>query len=153
MDSAFRYADILLCQRPQHKNDRFSYRHPPMPREKRAKIFAPFAALSGYGESIAESRKVFVPRRELCEDEQAELNEKLTALHERCQNSRMIRENTPRVRVEYFVPLRKKESGAEAETGQYRVLTGTICVFDPYKKTMKVDNTVVRFADIAELYL
>lgn len=36
--------------RPEHNDDDFSVRHPKMRRQDRAKIFAPFAALSGHRE-------------------------------------------------------------------------------------------------------
>ena len=46
------YKDIIDLERPKHINDAFSAKHPSMKREDRAKIFAPFAALKGYEESI-----------------------------------------------------------------------------------------------------
>ena len=48
----FDYSALLQKQRPTHRGDAFYVRHPPMPREKRAKIFAPFAALKGFEEAI-----------------------------------------------------------------------------------------------------
>lgn len=50
----FDYSSLLQKQRPAHKGDAFYVRHPPMPRERRAKIFAPFAALKGFEEAINE---------------------------------------------------------------------------------------------------
>lgn len=50
----FRYRDVLRRGKPVHeKFDRFSIRHPAMPLEKRAKIFAPFDALKGFSDAIA----------------------------------------------------------------------------------------------------
>ena len=46
------YKDIIDLERPKHVNDAFSAKHPSMKREDRAKIFAPFAALKGYEDSI-----------------------------------------------------------------------------------------------------
>ena len=46
------YKDIMDKERPVHDGDEFEARHPHMPREARAKIFAPFAALKGYEEAI-----------------------------------------------------------------------------------------------------
>ncbi|MBQ6401312.1 MAG: hypothetical protein IJI20_03390 [Firmicutes bacterium] len=43
-----RYDDILYEQRP------VSRKHVPMKREDRAAQFAPFAALTGYGEAVSE---------------------------------------------------------------------------------------------------
>jgi hypothetical protein len=39
------YADIINLERPVHIDDDFAAKHPPIPREDRAKIFASFAAL------------------------------------------------------------------------------------------------------------
>lgn len=44
------YSDIMGQHRPEHNDDDFSVRHPKMRRQDRAKIFAPFAALSGHRE-------------------------------------------------------------------------------------------------------
>ena len=38
----FPYLQALFQQRPRHRMDEFEFQHPPMEREKRAKIFAPF---------------------------------------------------------------------------------------------------------------
>lgn len=52
-----KYDDIINLKRPVHENDLFSINHPPMDRGRRAKIFAPFAALKGYEEAIDEKIK------------------------------------------------------------------------------------------------
>ena len=50
----FRFRKAFLHGRPQHAEfDDFSLRHPKMPHGKRAKIFAPFDALRGFGEVLA----------------------------------------------------------------------------------------------------
>ena len=52
------YGDIINMKYPFDREDK---KHPPMPVEKRAKIFGSFAALRGHDESIED-------RRELVED-------------------------------------------------------------------------------------
>ena len=55
MPANFRYTEAVLAGRPRHgKFDVFSSRHPSMPVGRRAKIFAPFDALKGFSEAIAE---------------------------------------------------------------------------------------------------
>ena len=50
----FRYREVFLKGRPRHdRYDPFRIRHPSMDRGHRAKIFAPFDALKGFGGSIA----------------------------------------------------------------------------------------------------
>ena len=45
-----------------------------MSREERAKQFMPFAALKGYPEALQKKEKIVVPKVELSEDYQEELN-------------------------------------------------------------------------------
>ena len=144
-----RYDDIITAQRPVHFRDAFYYKHPPMPLGKRAKVFSPFAALSGYEESVRAQEVVYTQRYELCEDEQEELERKLQELYERCLNSRMIRENAIHVEVHYF-EARRGKSGSD-DAGLYKTVTGTVTGFDPYGKRMMVDGTVIAFADIREM--
>lgn len=59
----FPYEDIIGLERPVHKGDEFSFRHPKMEIEDRAKIFAPFAALRGFESSIENEAGAFRARR------------------------------------------------------------------------------------------
>ena len=74
------YEKILLAERPVHLQDAFSAKHPPMPREKRAKLFAPFDALAGYGEALGEQEIIYQDREVLSEEKQQELDKKLDFL-------------------------------------------------------------------------
>ncbi|WP_035779813.1 hypothetical protein [Butyrivibrio sp. MC2013] len=49
----FKYSDIINEKRP------VSAKHPPMPMDKRAAQFSPFAALTGYEDSIDSARLLF----------------------------------------------------------------------------------------------
>ena len=59
---AFTYDDIIGLQRPAHAGDGFSRRHPKMARLNRAKLFAPFAALSGFEAAVRAKEVAYVPR-------------------------------------------------------------------------------------------
>ena len=83
-----------------------SPKHPRMSSEARAAQFAPYAALVGYGDMVAEEARETDRRNDLGEDEEAELNESLAAL------SRLLAEGeTPVCRISYFRPDEKKEGG------------------------------------------
>ena len=60
------YDDIINLPHPVSKN------HPQMPMKSRAAPFAPFAALTGYGEAISETVKeneeMFIQGAEECDD-------------------------------------------------------------------------------------
>jgi hypothetical protein len=68
------YEDIIGL--PHH----VSQRHPHMPVSDRAAQFAPFAALTGYGDVIKETARQTEERPELSEDERAALDYKLHAV-------------------------------------------------------------------------
>lgn len=53
--TAQKYADILYEERPNSAES--LRRHPRMPLQNRAKIFAPFAALRGYDEELDDQRQ------------------------------------------------------------------------------------------------
>ena len=55
MPEDFPYRDVFLEGRPRHeKTDPFRIRHPQMDVGKRAKIFAPFDALRGFSDALAD---------------------------------------------------------------------------------------------------
>lgn len=57
---ARKYADILDKQRPQ--SEQSLRKHPRMPLQNRAKIFAPFAALRGYEDKLDEALQAKLAR-------------------------------------------------------------------------------------------
>lgn len=117
----FEYADIINRVRPVHKADKFSYKHPRMSSEKRAKIFAPFAALSGYEDSLADKEVIYDIRRVLTDDECFDLDCKIAAIYEKCRNSILARENSVKVRILYFEPL-----AGEELRGRYKEVSGMV---------------------------
>ena len=68
------YDDIINL--PHHVSER----HPHMPVSDRAAQFAPFAALTGYGDVIKETARLTEARPELSEDERAEMDQTLRAV-------------------------------------------------------------------------
>ena len=103
------YADIIDL--PHH----CSTTHPPMSLRDRAAQFAPFAALMGYEDMVKEEARLTQARRELSEEEQAELDRTLMLLRQETARGR-----TPLVRIRYFVPDERKAGGRE-ETVTVRV--------------------------------
>lgn len=107
------YEDILHLPHP------VSTRRAHMSRLDRAAQFAPFAALTGYDDAIAETARTTQEFRELEDGKQAELNEKLCLLAENAQHH-------PPVTLTYFQPDARKEGGA------YVSLSGTFQKIDSY---------------------
>lgn len=111
------YQDILHLPHP------LPQRRAPMSRLDRAAQFAPFAALTGYEDAIAETARVTQEFRELEDGKQAELNEKLCLLAGEAQHH-------PPVTVTCFQPDSRKAGGA------YVTLRGTFQKIDLFRNLL-----------------
>lgn len=104
------YSDIL-----QHSHH-ISRRHPPLSRMSRAAQFSPFAALTGYEETVEEAARLTDVRRDM--DEQ-----QLQALDLAFQRLREIGGERPLIAVTCFRPDKRKAGGAYVTlTGHFRFL-------------------------------
>ena len=92
------YSDIY--NRPHH----VSSKRPQMSKINRAAQFSPFAALSGYDESVVEAARVTGKRIELSDDDLGVLNERVLVLREHLSER-------PEVTVTYFEPDKIKSGG------------------------------------------
>lgn len=101
------YDDIINL--PHH----VSVKKPHMPAADRAAQFAPFAALTGYGEVIKETARLTDAAPDLSEDERELLDYKL-------QEFLNIPGEPPELVITYFVPDGKKAGG------EYRQASGRI---------------------------
>lgn len=90
--------ELLEMERP------VSARHAPMRRCDRAAQFAPFAALSGFDETVQEAGRLTQAQIELAENEREALNDALVQLAARLPEQ-------PEVRLTYFQPDAKKSGG------------------------------------------
>ena len=102
----------------------------PMPASRRAKQFAPFDALKGLKEAIAEKERIPTPRRILAEDAIAEINEQLS----------ILRKGTM-VTVVYYCEY----------THEYHQFTGAVVMVDAYWSLLQVGNISIDFSEIAEI--
>lgn len=116
-----RYDDIIDL--PRH----VSARHRPMAMQDRAAQFSPFAALTGYGDAIAETARLTDARAVLDEETQALLNRRVAVLC-REQSSR------PLVRLVCFESDPAKEGGAyvtvEGRVRRVDLESGLLCLTD-----------------------
>ena len=102
-------------------------KHPRMSIEARAAQFAPFAALTGYGDLVKETARLTDVRRELDEEEKNIINNKLQILQNRIKKF-------PQATITYFVPDKKKSGG------EYVTITGNIKKIDEYKGLIILTN-------------
>lgn len=111
-DAEKKYGDIIHL--PHH----VSSVHPHMPVSDRAAQFAPFAALTGYGDVIKETARLTDEEPDLSEDEKQELNYKI-------QLACALPGEKPEIVLTYFVQDEKKSGGA------YHTARGKIRRIDP----------------------
>ena len=95
---------------------------------ERAKIFAPFDALRGLREALAEKERITVPRMILTDEKKEELD-------------RMFQQISPRdvITVVYF------------SRDEYVQVTGMVSKFSPTSKTMQIVNTKISFDDVCDI--
>ena len=142
MPANFRYREVALRGRPQHKGwDAFSIKHPPMPASRWAKIFSPFDALKGFSEAVSSKEVQYVSRVELDADAEADLSRKLEILRNLTWNGRMARVN---------------HNFAFANAGLYETVTGMVLRVDTEvgkEITIQTETTkkVIGFDDILEI--
>lgn len=157
MPANFRYKDVALRGRPEHKGwDAFSIKHPPMPASRWAKIFSPFDALKGFSEAVSSKEVQYDSRVELDADAEAELSRKLEILHNLTWNGRMARANRVIASVKFFVPCRDENNFAFGNAGQYETVTGMVLRVDTEvgkEITIQTEMTkkVIGFDDILEI--
>ena len=133
MTDNFPYEDIVNL--PHH----VSRTRPQMPLRDRAAQFAPFAALTGYGEAIDETARHTDERRELDENERAVLDNRLNFLATRL-------EDRPQVEIEHFVPDSRKDGG------EYVRATGRLAAISAVARTLVLaDGTAIAIDDITAI--
>lgn len=127
------YDDIINL--PHH----ISTKHPRLSMEQRAAQFAPFAALTGYGDAVKETARITEDRIELNEEEKDKLDKKLLALENNISKN-------PKAIITYFVPDLKKSGG------EYVTVVGNLKRIDRYRKVIILDNKKeIPIDDVIEL--
>lgn len=116
-----------------------SPRHPPMSMHDRAAQFAPFAALTGFGDVIDEAGRRTERKRELGEHELAVLDRRLNLLAEKLPEH-------PEITLEYFVPDERMTGGG------YVVISGSVAKISvPDKTIVMQDGRTIRLDDVTAL--
>ena len=130
-----RYDDIINL--PHH----VSTNRPRMSMHDRAAQFAPFAALVGYDDAVAETARLTESRPELDEQEQRELNARLCALADHIQEH-------PEVRIRYFVPDEHKSGGAIIEvSGKVKKISATDGTI------VMADGCIISITDVTDIVI
>ncbi len=151
MESKYRCA--FYRDRPMHGvYDDFSIRHPKMRMNQRAKIFSPFSALKGFEEAIDEKLARYVSKRELTDEEQAQLDRTLAFLCEKTRNLRLARANRIRATAVYYLPCQDENHEAYGLRGSYKTVSGVVWKVDPImRRSLIIADQEIEFTDLAEL--
>lgn len=149
----FKYRDVFLKGKPtQERFDPFSLRHPRMDTGKRAKIFAPFAALKGFDEMVSSKEVLYRAKTELSAEDASELDRRLEILRSLTRNGRMARLNRVTVTATVFVPCEDIHHSAFGTLGQYHTVTGICLNVDPdVSRTIRIGDSLVAFENIAKI--
>ncbi|MBR2825574.1 MAG: hypothetical protein IKE51_04860 [Solobacterium sp.] len=126
------YDDIIDL--PPHK----SLNRKQMSNYDRAAQFAPFAALTGYGDMIQETSRIVSSEIELSDNQIDELNFKLSTLKEHLDTQ-------PQVSITYFVPDEKKEGGS------YQKEFVTIIKIDALSQTITTTTSIIPIQHVIEV--
>ena len=122
---------------PHHK----SKNHPSMTIEQRAAQFAPFAALTGYKESILEESRLTDEKIVISDELKEMINDKLIYIKDNISNS-------PKIKIRYFVKDKTKLGG------KYIDLETIVKKIDIYNKKLILDNNIkIDFDDIMSITL
>ena len=123
-----RYDDIIHL--PHH----VSRTRKPMPMINRAAQFAPFAALTGHDEAIAETARQTAPKRILSSDEQEILSKRLAYAISHIGER-------PNLTFTYFIPDMLKDGG------KYVKITGVIRKYDELGRTVILETNEILLID------
>ena len=149
----FRYEDVLEKGKPYHDGDYFSIRHPHMDCGKRAKIFAPFAALKGFEEEVQSKEVKYERKHELDPEELRDLNAKLNRIHSLTGNGRLAKKNRVLAEVEYFVLCEDEHNEAYHRLGQYVRICDLAWSADRNTQRLRIGEAEIPFAMIRRIHL
>ncbi len=129
------YDDIINL--PYNKSKRHNW----MSMDARAGQFSPFAALTGYSDSVSETGRIVGNRIELDEEEKVILNRKLNIIKSNIKNK-------PEVMITYFLPDERKEGG------EYITVLGNVKKIDDFNISLQLTiGTKILINDILDIDL
>ena len=127
-----RYLDIINLPHYEPKHKRMTI-------ENRAAQFAPFAALTGYAEAIAETSRLTETLIEITNEQKIIINDELQMLQKN-----LIK--TPKISIIYFIPDKLKKGG------KYIEKNGNVKKIDFFKNTIILtDNTIISIDKIIKI--
>lgn len=130
-----KYDDIINLEHHVSKN------HPQMSIYDRSAQFAPFAALTGYEESIKKAGEIYDSKIELSDDKIEELSLIFAQLLSKNKQEEVM------VKVTYFFHQNDENNG------KYIELVDIFKSIDITKKVIKIGSKTINFSDIFDLLI
>ena len=149
-ESDFPYAETLRLGMPE-RDMYFYLKHPKMPCGRRAKIFAPFAALKGFEEEVESKEVLYSEKRELDEEECRQINACLVRLFARMKAVRFSGRPPVRVRAEYYRICLDPHHPQYRLRGTYETVTDTVRKADFVRRILLLEQVCIPFEDLSEL--
>lgn len=147
------YTVLISKHRPLHNGDTFSRMHPRMRRGNRAKIFAPFDALSGFDESMDAETVFTVHPSELSPEMKQELEDKMQRLiqqYKKLPAKRNERRHQLQISVLYFeIDSEQTVLHNDGLRGNYRWISGDLLDIDSIRRTIDLGSQKL---DIDRIY-
>lgn len=134
------YDDIIQMDYPFA--DGAGRKHPRMPVQERAKIFASFAALKGYGDAAAAKQKIVVQKMELSEESEEHLDMQIKKMQRLLEDGRHLMAD-----VVYFQQGSREDAGC----GEYIKFTGAVVKVDPVARMVQIAARKISFDDICSI--
>ena len=126
------YDDIINVNYP------IKLKHQRMERCDRASQFMPFAALTGYAQSINEAGRLVDKKQELTDDEKIIISDKINYLIDN-------KDKNYEAFIVYFIPDLKKDGG------KYLSICGVIKKLDVVNRFIKLNNKKIFIDDIISI--
>lgn len=130
---------------PVHDGDYFSLRHPPMKAGKRAKIFAPFAALRGFDAEVLARDEIYSVRPERDAECMQKLDHDLKFLQERIRFH-------PDIEVRCFQPCDDPDHEAYMRLGRIETVAGPLQEIDLMRQYLRIAGLKISFCDLLEIH-
>ena len=146
--SDFPYEEVINLGMPE-RDMYFYLKHPKMPCGKRAKIFAPFAALKGFEEEVDSKEVQYAEKRELSEEECRQINACLVRLSALMKAARFSGRSAVRVRAEYYRICLDEHHPQYRLCGTYETVTDTVKETDPVRRILSLEQIRIPFDDLS----
>ena len=153
MPEDFAYREIYQIGKSTHVGDYFSLRHPHMPSYKRAKLFAPFAALRGFDKEISAKEIHYTVKKVKDEESLRQMNEQLNELKEKTDTRKKAYHNHVTASVSFFVLCDDPHNDSYRKEGTYQTVTGMVLLVDAHEQFLQIDDQRIPFADIDTIHI